>query len=310
MPAEIIIPDLNPIKFVETNPVQLPQYLTRHFDNYLFEDQQHEWEEAKWYDQKWQTSDVIFLQFESNFDPVTVHLVDCNDTPFISQNAVQKMVNKWEAGKYAYEVQMSLAVINEGRYWLKLVFGSTIMISEPMYIKTKWKNSLLLEYKHRRFHGDVIFETGIQFGFRVEGALGKLKPGSKDSVYEDEPLNPVLLSSTKFRSWPLGIGGQKGVPDWVVDKFNGIWTCSDVMIDGKPFAKSSESKIELREEEGYPMRGIFMDVREGVNRGSKIVQPTVDTNKRLIIVHNVEGKLFGDLTNPASSNVVPITSIE
>lgn len=309
MPAEIIYPDLNPIKMVLINPVQLPQYLTRHLEDYRFHEQQHpdEGEEFKWYDQPWQSSDIIPFQFESNFDPIQIDLVDCYDVAWNTLNAAQKMENKWEPGKYVYEALMDISAVPEGRYWVKMTFGSEVMISEPMMIKAKHPSTIRYDYKHKRFHGDVIFETGIVFCFRVKGRLGKLIPGSKDTVYEDEPLNPTLLTSRPFRTFPLM---HKNIPDWVVDRINLIWTCSDVLVDNKSFAKSGESKMELIEEENYPMRTLIMNVREGINRGSRIIQPTVDTSKRLVVVHNIEGKLFGDITNPGSSNVIPVTGIE
>jgi hypothetical protein len=119
-----------------------------------------------------------------------------------------------------------------------------------------------LEYRNSRYHEDVIFETGITFSFRVEGAFGFLNPFSADQIYNDQRYNSVVLSSRTYRNFPLSIGGSFGVPDWVIDKINLIFSCNDVKIDSKSYAKASDTKFSFNEEDNYPMRGLSFEVRE------------------------------------------------
>ena len=184
------------------------------------------------------------------------------------------------------------------------------MVSEPQLILAKHQNTILLEYWNSRWHGDVVFETGIRFGLRVEGNIGRVNPGRETKSYSDQKENPTVLSSKGFRTFPLNIGGSRGVPDWMVDKFNLVWTCNHVMIDGKYFAATTESKQEYSEQKNYPMRGITMDVREGYNRGSKIVGGTFTGNSELLVIHGIESKFFGDISQQGSSNVIKIIDVE
>jgi hypothetical protein len=310
MSSIVYISKLNPIKFVDLNPTEVPQYLSKHLDDYRLQDQQFIWNQQVFYNQKWQLSDIIYLQFIANMNPISMDVIDCYDISRLNFNANLTLPDKFNPGFNAYQIACAVNTLSEGIYFLKLTFGSKTCISEPLEIKQVHKNTLLLEYKHNRAHDDVIFETGIKFGFRVEGIIGAVKPGSKDTLYEDTPLNPSVISSIPYNSFTLKIGGSRGVPDWIVEKWNHIWTCSTVTIDGKEFAKDSESKAEYKEADRYPLRGIQMDVREGINRSSKIISPDVDPNIRLAVVYNIEGHLFGDISTNAGSNVIPINDIE
>lgn len=310
----LYIPYSNSVRFYELSPVELPQYLSRDFYDYphLTQNADKPWLNQVIYKQKWQTSDTTYLQFESNFAPIQVQMINCQGDVLLTQNATQKRVNKYMPGYYVYEIALSWASFNSGTYFIKIIpsGGSKVQISEPQLIAETHKNTKLIEYRNSRYHGDVIYETGIRFGFRVEATFGFLNPGSENVLYEDQKLNPTVLSSRSFRSFPLNIGGSKGCPDWVFDLINIIFTCNDVTIDGKSYAKTEDGKFEFKTEDRYPLRGAIMQIREGINRGSRIVSVDVDTNKRLTVLYQIDGTIYGDLSVQAGSNLVPIISSE
>lgn len=300
-------PKLNPTDFYDIDPEELPQYLTKHSDRYPFAQTIQGWEEPVTYEQKWQTSDIIKYQFTSNYSSIQLDLINCYGRNFFTVNASQVRANKYIPGWYIFEAQISLAAIPEGIYFIKRTLGGEkVQITEPQKVSIQLPNTIIFEYKHSRYHGDVIFETGIEFGFRVEAVLGRVIPGTEDEFYKDQPLNPQLLKSTAFDGQKLFIGP---IPDWAVKKLNRIWTCNSVKLDGKQYAKNGEAKFSYKEEENYPMRGIEYEVLEGLNRGSDIVDVDVNTNTRLLVVHNIEGKLFGDVSNQ-NNNIIQITDIE
>lgn len=314
MANELYIPRLNPINFYEVSPAQFDEYLTKFMDDYPFEDQIYPWQEPTRYAQKWQNSDTIPLQMESNFDPLQIDVLDINgDEIGISFSAQLQIPNKYIAGMYVYQFALSMAAIPEGCYFLRLSNGNINelhMISEPISVQQKHENTVLHQYKNTRYFGDVVFETGIEFWFRVEGAFGFLEPGAIIQSYEDQKSNPQILSARPFRVWPLNIGGSFGVPDWVVDKFFLIWCCNSVKVDGKSFARNGDAKLEFKTEENYPMRGITLELKEGINRGSKIINPTVNTNLKLVVVYNINTRLFGDTSQNAATNIIPIIDTE
>lgn len=306
----LYIPDLNPLKYVDMSPTELPQYLSRDFLDYRFHEIQHDWDQYVLYYQKFQTSDIIYQQFTSNFDPIQIDLVDCEGNVHITQTALQKRAHKYLIGYFIYEDAISLAGIAPGVYFVKVTAGGKICVCEPILIAVTHPGTIRHDYKNSRYHGDVIFETGIEFALRVEATKGFLNPGSQDVIYTDQKFNPSLLSSKTYRSIPLHYGGSEGLPDWMVDKLNKIWSCNSVLADGKSYAKKSDAKYAFKEEENYPMRGMTLEVQEGINRGSKIISAELDPNKRLAIIYNLDVMVFGDIANQASSNLVPIITVE
>jgi hypothetical protein len=305
------IPYLNPVRFYEAQPEVFAQYLTKHFTDYPYADQILPWQEPMRYSQKWQTSDTIYLQIQSNFEPLQLDVISrVTGQTLLTLNANSQIPNIYNPGFYAYQFTISLASIPPNQcYHLQLTNGPDLdlyMISEPFYVATKHPNTVLLEYRNSRFAGDVVFETGITFGFRVEGSFGFLDPGANITAYENQKADPQILSARPFRIWPLTIGGSFGVPDWVVDLYNLIWCCNDVKVDGKSFARSGDAKLTFKTEDNYPMRGVTLELREGINRGSKIVSPTINTDIKLAVAFNLNTRLFGDLSSNSSSNLIPI----
>jgi hypothetical protein len=307
----IYIPFLNPVSFYKKGAANLPQYFHKHFEDFTFEEtQQQPWAQKTKYYQKWQLNDIIPLQFESNFSAISVEVLDCRDINKLTFNATQKRANKYIPGFYVYEVNIYLVDLPAGRYRLRMILGDAEYWSDWLDIKAEWPNTLLYEYSNSRYHMDVLFETGIVFRLRVEVTLGRLVPGSDDYVYTDQRRNPYTLSSTPYRGFALSMGGAKGIPDWLVDKLNFIWSCNSIFIDGRSYAKSGETKFEFVGEGTYPMRSINMEIREGINRGSKIIEPNLNTNIKLAVVNPVDSTVFGDVALGASSNIIVIKNVE
>lgn len=309
MSNALYISELNPCRFYEVDQAAEPAYLSKHFDEVPFRDQRKPWNSAPPYFQKWQTTDTIRFQFTSNYSPINIQLIDKYGIARYTQGMWQVLGNKYEPGYYIFEGDIPLSDIDPGCYFIKIILPNKSLISEPLEVLVSHPNTLLIEYRNSRYHGDVIFETGIGFQFRLEGVIGFLNPGANEQYYEDQQLNPTVLSSKPFRSFTIHFGGGLGLPDWVVDKLNYIWSCNDVKVDGKSYAKNGESKFDITEQERYQRRGVNIDVREGANRGSKVILDGGNSDVRLGVVFNVEGKVFGDLSG-TGSDMIAITSVE
>jgi hypothetical protein len=311
MANELYIPYANPGWFVEMNPTEVPKYLSKHFNDYLFAMTQPDWVQGKFYQQKWSKADKPKYQFESNHDPINISVINEVGAVRMSISATQVRANKYLPGYFVYEfeVDWSDAALSEGCYFIRIDTPIKTLVSEPISLKTVHRNTILFEYKNSRYHRDVIYETGIEFCFRVEGRIAEYEPGSSDTFYTDQKFNPYLLKSDPYDTFELKIGGALGVPSWVVKIFNEIWSCNSVMIDGKSYAKFSDSKIELNDQENYGKRGISMMIMEGINRGSKVFSGEVNVNKKMVIVLDVQSNLFGELSG-GDPEIIPVTSLE
>lgn len=310
----INIPFLNPVKFYDTDRVNLDKFYTKHFDDWMFGERLYFWQQREDYKQVWQTNDIINLQFSSSFDPIIVKLLNVHAVPVITLPALIGLPNKFISNTFSFEVAMSLAGLQTGCYYLQITAGSgngqKIFISDRQFISsTPLKNTLLLDYWNNRFFQDVIFETGIKFQFRVPGNFGFLEPGRKDEMYHDQKWNPAILNSKSYREWPVHFGDEFGLPDDVIDLLNRIWGCDNVLIDNKALSMADGSKFEFITVEKYPKRGVKLNVEEGINRNSKVFAVDTDTSKKLVTTIIVDAKVFGDTSNQGSSNTVPVYNI-
>jgi hypothetical protein len=312
----LYIPFLNPIKFFLTDRANLSNFFTKHFDNFMFDERLLAWQEPADYCQPWQTTDIINLQFESTFDPLIVELYNSSDIAVITLPALIGLPNKYYPNTYSFEVSMSLAGLTTGCYYLKITAGTgdaqKFYISNCQYISSTpfTVPNLLIQYSNSRFHEDVIFETGIEFQYRLFGHFGFLKPGRQEEKYKDQKFNPATLSSRSFRQFDLFLGDEYGLPDDVIDLVNRICGCNNIIIDNKSFAIAEGGAFEFTDIQDYPKRGVKLLVEEGINRGSRLFAQDTDVTKKINYGIVVEAKVWGDTSNQGSGNVVPVEAVE
>lgn len=307
----IYIPDLNPVPFYEVSPAVFDEYLTKWFDSYPFAETIYPWQQRTSYCQKFQQSDTIKIQLQSNFDPLQIDLIDKYGAVVGSLVGNLTLPNVYLPGFFAREFTYSLAGTPEGVYHLRLTTGDLSvlnMISEPIHVSEKHPHTKLFQYRNTRFHGDVIFETGIRFNFRVECDFDAEEFASDNQLYKNQKNSAVLLSARPYDLYPLVYGGSKGLPTWAIKKAALIWCVNSVQVDGREMCRNEEDDPAYGKIDGYPMRSMSIVVTPGINRQSKIVSPTIDTTKKIIVAYNINTLLFGDTSSNAGSNLVPINT--
>lgn len=314
----IYIPEVNPIIFYDVDRVNLDKYYTKHFEKWMFSERLLDWQVREDYTQLWQTDDIINLQFESTFDPIIVELLDSSGTAVITLPALIGLPNEFLPGTYSFEVAMSLAGLTTGCYALRITLGSAgptqkTLLSDTQYISSEpIPNTICLEYWHSaRFHKDVIWATGIQMQFRVNGSFGFLDKARTDSFIRNQRNSLVLLQSKAAKQWPVYFGDEYGLPDDIYNLVDEIWGCDNVLIDGKPFGIADNTKAEFIDVGfEYPKRGFKYTVEEGLNRNSRVFAVDTDTTKKLVHTIFVDKKVLGDTGNQGSGDTVPVLNIE
>ncbi|MGL6147792.1 MAG: hypothetical protein ACRC1V_04875, partial [Plesiomonas sp.] len=126
MGNQIFIPKLNPLKWVDVGAVANPKYHSKHLENYFFSDRRQPWQQRECHCQVWQTTDIINLQFSSNFAPVVVQLIDGYGNVVSSAVAVNSYPFRNSPGWNAYEVSFSLAGLSTGGYLAKMLLGTGV----------------------------------------------------------------------------------------------------------------------------------------------------------------------------------------
>jgi hypothetical protein len=302
------IPFLNPIRFV---PVSSEN---RNFDSQLFYSMIRDYETKIEYCQKWHYGDTIYLQVISNFAPVQIEFMTCSGKVLNTYNGTTKTSPFIDPSFAIYEFAINIPVIEEGRYYYRLNIGYDVtleqFLSEPQYIQSEDPNTIMFNYRQSYNEFDVVFDTGITFGFRVDGSIGPLNPKSKDAVWNNQTYNLETISSIPYRVFKLAIGGMYGAPDWVVDKVNRILSCNTVSIDNRRYTKEDGAQWEAVTAEYYPMKGWKIDIRQTENRYSLRGQNNNSPAEQFAVVYNIETKIFGTFNDNASNNVIQVTKAE
>lgn len=313
--SSLYIPILNPLQFVDVVPTQdTDLYATRHIDDFLFEEQIYDFQNKIPFLQQWVAGDIIKLQFESDYAPINLDMTDQYGRIITgkSASATQVRANKYLPGMYVYEASLSLMGLGVGPYRYLLTPANTLekqQKSEWFTILPSPTRTLLLTYYADSFQGDVLFETGIQFSFRVPGYIEYDSPGNKIVVYENQTLNQTVVSGRRFRNIILHIGDGSGVPPWMMDKINASLTCNNWLLDSKPFAVV-DGKVTKIGDPDMQLAGFTASLREGLNRSSKIITGAGNPNMKITVVNNINGRLFGDVSANSGETVIQILGQE
>lgn len=303
-----------PVTWYDVEPAEVTQYISRHMDDYLLAERNTRWQHGG-YRQPWLTSDVITTQFTNNLGSITIKMIDCKLNTQFATLMQQKQQNTYEPDYFLYEASQALNALPAGVYYLLAEVGTgpnKRLISEPIEVSERIENTLLLQYKHRKYRAGIVFETGLDLSIRVHGFLRLKPPASKDTLYEDQVLDMTLVDSKPYRIWELVLfGPDGGLPDWMIDKLNWILGCSDLRIDGKYYTKQEGAKLEEGDNiQNGLLKSYRIEMREQTNRNSKVFSSTDNTNEQLNILLNVSSKGFGDTTTGDSSNIFQVVNVE
>lgn len=248
----INVPLLNPLRFV---PIADGG---RHFDDDWDRIIQKSWQIPRTYQQKWGLVDIVTIMYRFPFS-VPVKVWDCKGIEVAALQNVGHFL-----GIQVHKARFPLA----GEYYVTI---GNYYISEPILIRDEHPNTLLIEYQNYRNDFGIPFEElqGDRLGFRVEANLVEFEPASENEMYTDQVRDNIQLHSVPYRRWRLVIGGRSGVPDWVGEKVNRIFSCSDVWIDGKKFVRDGDAQMETQRVDNYnPFASYSLIITEAENTDS------------------------------------------
>lgn len=295
MANEVLFPFLLPLSFTKKEPAEIPQYVSRFYDQYRFKDTIRDFEQRVCYHQKWMMDDSIRLQLISNYGPVTITLKDRRGftvgTPFTFTTMQE---DQFRPGYFIRQLEIDLADFEPGMYYWQLqIGGSDVWVTEPQEFLDNLPNSLYYEYSHYERRGDVIFQTGIVMSLRVESIIKHKAAGSRDTVYEDQELNQVMIKSTPYRLYDLIIGNAKGIPPWLANKLAWVLGCSELRLDGRYYTKNEGAELEIVQTDLYPMSGYVIEMRDRYNRTGVEYEDDVQIVGKNSMMAVIDTKGFG-----------------
>lgn len=311
-----IIPFLNPIKWVKMHPDVIPQYVSKHMDDWRFSETILPWEQKVCWNQPWLYQDSIRQQLMSDVGPIRLRLMDKDDRVWYDGEFAQKQkVISWP-DMYLYENDLALSVVTKpGRYYLRMDIGddeSETQVSEFLYISENIENgkekTLLLEYRHKSYYGDVIFEKGFSPSIRIPGIIKHKSAKAVTSSWVDQGQRTKIIKRSPYDIWSWVIGTSKGVPPWVVsEKINYILGCSELKLDGRLYTVNEEAEFEEFTEKNYPLRGYSIEMRPSLNRSSRIVESGPSSNGPIMVIANTDSKGFGMNSGNSTYQILDIS---
>lgn len=301
---------LNPVNLVDKNRDLPLNYNFKHFDSWTSNEQIiTPYEVYKCYKQKWQTDDILKLQFKADFSPIRLQVRNYKGSIVFSQ---QMALLRTIGSDLYFEDQIAFDFFEPGVYTLEVLAGDPTLItlvSEPFQIAENWPYTILVSYSNQ-FNNNILWETGISMNFRLEAVIPFDSPASVRTVYIDQPGSDTSVKGVPYRLFNLYIGNNGGCPNWVVDKMEEILDQTDVFFDGKGFAPAtSDAKFQTTKIERYPWAQWFMQMRETNNTRMKHFEVTGLEEKKYAQDVIIDTKLFGALYGASDNNTITINTI-
>ncbi|MBX3253912.1 MAG: hypothetical protein KF862_07190 [Chitinophagaceae bacterium] len=301
----------NPVRFVNENRVKPAAYNDFNFEDLFFSEMNYEWDEPVDYEQKWQTTDAIRLQFLADFEGISLKLTNQYTGEEYATVMDQKQQDINNPGFRIYEAEISLVDIAPGKYRLRAFMGYgenvSTLLSEPLCIQQKHEGTVYIEYFNSHRKSDMIFEKGFRPARRIEMRFDSPEVGSKDAMWEDQPLNMTMIDSKQFRVFKAVFGNEHGIHPGELPFLNTIFGFDNVRINGKQFCKAEAGQeFEPTKIAGYPLCGYRYNLRESLNRSSDIIDTDTDisTERKVYILSTAHTNIFGDIENTGSNQIL------
>ena len=253
-------------------------------------------EQKRGYVQTYLIGDRPYLQLHAPNAYTTIHvqLIDSDETIYQSW-VMPIMPGAPKYGdNYVYHWYGTIPTVDEGVYFIRLkIFDQTgiiYLVSEPIMVESSISDFVKIEYTNDLNEFDIICAgqswTVFPFLLRIEGGVKSdgLQPGGKYTMFQDLDYQPVMLQSQPYNVYRFTFGPGAGIPGWLADRINRIFSLSSVQIDGVSYMRNEGAKIERVGEDGYPLAGWTLDLLKVENDYSEefdteeITQPfTADT---------------------------------
>lgn len=101
-----------------------------------------------------------------------------------------------------------------------------------------------IRYRNSDNNFATIYDTGITFALDIDAELFTYSGGGEDEVYIDDEQQEVRMDSCYYRNVEFQ---TFGIPNWMVEKLNLIFSHDDVEIDGIGFQVAEKGSAELIE---------------------------------------------------------------
>lgn len=312
---QTIIPLASPIRFVPLNGT------ADGFDAQWFSEQVRSWQDKVYYYQKQCIGDRIRFQVQTNLTPVQLSVIDCKGRIYTTYEAALKITSIVNPTNLVYEFDFTLdsGFIKGQVFYFLLTFGVNTglpgaayvpWISEPQQVIANDDTTSLLTYSNTFNHLDIVFETEIEFNFRVESNIQNGDFLRLTAEFQDQPLNLRTIKSIPYDQWLFILGPAAGVPDWVARLVRTIFCFDTVMYHGVRYTQPDGQKWTAQGlDNNYPLRGWTCVLQNTFNRSSVLTEDNNSPAEIFAMTTNINTDAFGTFNAQPSNNIISVTTI-
>lgn len=312
-PMDSLVPFLSPVHFVPLDYQKADGDDTFTMDEDWFKNRYATWLDNNDFFNPWQQDDTLSFQFQAyNLDPVKIQVLDGDGNYMGAAIAVPNIPTAaLPPNQKLYGLDLALSTFDEGQYYFIVTFGigegMASWISEPIWVKEKWENTLRFKYKHSRNLLGTVFTEGYNPMFRTHGKITRFTPKSKRTQLVDQPQDVVVTGAVPYRTWKLQIGHEELVPDYVTDLMDEIMDLDTVLIDGNQYTRNAEDDWEYQTFPGQPKVIGFLNIRKAKNSGANILNTAGQLTSDMSGGYTLDPAAFGqsidgqDLVNVQNS---------
>jgi len=238
------ISPINPLRFIDTSDVNAG------FDGNFALNQLEDYQNPRCYYQKWKRGDILKLQVLSDTIPEDLFIKTVQGDVISDQIPWAEVPTVILDQTFkVYQIEYSVSDVPDGKYYAEFEYTDTegqphILESERFDINANQPNTVLIKYTNSQNDFDVIFDTKIEFQFRVEASIQRPNFQNDRAVYTDQRINPTQLSATPYKTFSLFIGYKWGVPEWIIDKVNWIQSVDQVFYNNVMYQVVDEAEFE------------------------------------------------------------------
>lgn len=248
------------------------------------------------YFQKWQSGDIINIQFMAD-EVFTIDVFSCEfGYKVLSIPIFQQQTNLIDVDFSVYEISFSVNDLPDfGKYFFRIKNSDGIVFdSHPFIYGSYFDNTVLLKYYHSENDFNIIFETGIEFYVRVEGAVHNYSPKIDGDIYFDQKYDPTMLTSESYKTFIFQAGGNRGIPVWMADIVNEAFSCDNKKINNIFIERIEGADWEVSRFDNYSLIGISLEiVKSGDNDSGQVLKSNyVLANSISELVTNKGNKIY------------------
>lgn len=257
------------------------------------------YDEEVCYMQKFGLNDTIRIQFTAEYQPEYYYL-KVSDVYGKTISQVQFEDIYYFSHISIYECVYPLSSLIEGNIFRLSIVNENEEITHThicILPKEELHKTILIECTNYANDYDAIFLPEKKFQFRVEGGIyqANAKQNVDNETFRDQLSSLHQLSAFPYEVNVLTIGNSNGVPQWVGNKINYIFSLSSVYVNNKETVRSEGSIPELVQlQPYYPLYVFNMDIEQKDANIQVMKNTYIVSNNNTYIASNGNNKLLAN----------------